>query len=228
MEDADRAIIAWLKRCPASAVIQWVDDHLIKEKPWCGSWIDVRVPDCDLNLNWIWTVIGPDDWEEEDSDLEDAAWQFIVEHDLDLHAVYDPEPPNYWYVEEFAVPKGATLSAAQEAALEKALHDGPNRSRSIRGGWSPDAISASLREWAKAYAGRDDLVFRWSPDLGPSEMVKKAEEILERIESGQEEGYDIGDGVRVSDEAMDLMLRLDPDEAAGLMDAFKRSLGRTD
>lgn len=216
-------LIDWLKSLPKNTTIEWTSDHYSIEHQHCGSWVDVRVPEVEkeLGMNWFWTIVHP----ELDDLGPEAVWQFVVDFDLDIHSVYDPEPPNYWYINEIPLKKGKGLAPDQEAELETALYEGLNRTRVMESGWSSGAISKALEVWTSKYVKRLDIKFEWNPLLGVSKLIVGAEEALDRILSGEDKGIDLGDGVRAADGVMDFFLGMDIDEAAKLTQEIKNKLG---
>lgn len=218
VDENSAQLIEWLKKQPRGAVVEWDSDHLTVDRPWCASWVDVRVPEADEycnNTSWSWTVIGRKE------DVEDF-WEFVWPHDLDYHAIFDPEPPNYWHINELVVKKGEALSPEQEIELNRVLHEGPGRTREALGAWSAEGISAALNWWAGEYAGRGDLTFSWNSDIGPSQGLLDAGEKYDEIVSGEARVYDLGGGIHASDSVMDFLVHeIPPEDAGELMDALR-------
>lgn len=225
MDKESHEIIDWLKKQPQNAVIDWATDHMEKGRPWSSGWVDVRVPamEKDLKMNWVWTIVEPDDPDDEMN--PEAIWKFAIPHDLDIYGVYDPEPPNYWYINEFIFLKGWEPSAEQMEQLKKVEQAGPNRKVVVRGGWSVAIINFTLAEWAAKHAGRPDLKFRWDFNAPESEMLRQAIDSAKRTKEGKEKTYNLGDGIQASEQAMNFMLE-DLDRAAEIMKKFKEILGK--
>jgi hypothetical protein len=220
MDEDSRHIIEWLKNRPFNAVIEWGTDHLSESQPWACSWVDVVIPGADeLKMCWVWTIVAPDD--SDAAEHPEAVWRIKLPHDLDIHGVYDAE--RYAYLNEIAVPRGLALTQKQEEALRNVAAEALHRERVLRGGWSPDAVNSALARWAVEYANRADLMFQWKPGF-QSEFLLEAKVAMERIDTGKEETYDIGDGISASAGVMDFLLA-DPERAAHLMEKFKRILG---
>ena len=212
-------LITWLKFLPKNTTIEWTSDDYSVEHPYCNRWVDIRVPQAEeeLGINWFWTIVNP----ENDDLTPEEAWQFVVKFNLDIHCIYDPTPPNYWFINEIIVKKGEELTEEEEAELETTLGDGAGRVRTIEGGWSPEAINEGLELWALLYAERPDIKFEWNPALGVSRFAIEAEERLNRILNGEEVVTDLGDGLKTTDGVMDFLLGLGIDEAAKMTKKIK-------
>lgn len=223
--DKDSALlIAWLQKQPADAMIDWASDQLSAERPWAGSWVDVLVPAIqdEHAFNWCWTVHT----DHSDFNEPDELWNFFFEHDLDVYGVFDPEPPNCWYISEISLPRGSLLAPEQDAELNRVAIEGPNRKRTMCGAWSADAISRALEGWSARYARRPDLRFKWSPEIGSSDMVQEAVAQIAKIQAGEIRGYDLGGGLRATPEFMDTLInKMAPEDAAATMKAARRIVG---
>ncbi len=204
------ALIYWLKLQEQDSVIFWATDHLSLEYPYCGSWIDVRVPEYMAAIpdsNWQFTIVHLDD---EDLD-EHMAWQFGLATDKLAWGVFDPNPPNWWYIEEVVLDKDVEPSPDLMAHLNSVANSLPNAKVVSRGVWSPAQVSEALNRWAAKYAGRGDLLFAWDVHAPISEHYQSALETMKKIEAGEANTYQIGetpDGMKImaSDQVMDFLL----------------------
>jgi hypothetical protein len=90
--------------------------------------------------------------------------------------------------------------------------------------WTPVGISAALTIWVTEHADRDDLKVRWVPDLDSpgKRTVAEAAEIAEAIDRGDQETYEMGEGVRASSAVFDFLLAMGPDEAAKLTEQVQK------
>lgn len=207
-ESESERIAAWLRVLPRGATIRWGENHALLAGAHHG-WVDVAVPAiCDaLDLNWVWTIEGPDD---ADGSPDDPT---VIELDYDLHvwAVWDPD--RRWYLEgALAEPAGTTVDLTP---LERLAGEKPGRGIQIVPAWSSDRIGRALTDWADRYAGRGDLRFEFDRSIH-SPMIDQLDEVMEAVEAGDAATYEIGPRVQVTDQVMDTLLEMDPDEAAEL------------
>lgn len=212
MDEVSHRIAGWFAGLPRENVVVWSSDHLTTEIPWTTAWIDVQIPRLQpiVEANWIFTIIGPND---SDTALSDRpSWEMIVDYDLDVHRIYDPHPPNRWFVIDIPVPLGQKLTRAQEEQLAATLHGGPDRRRDMNGGWSVACVQKAMEGWVAEFAGRHDLCFEWDAAAGPSPMLAQAINTIEQMNNGEADSYQISEGVEVSDQVMDFMLALPDDE----------------
>lgn len=218
--------IEWLQSLPAGAVVRWASDHVTAREPWGYSWVDVRVPDGGPpGMGWVWTICAfetPDDEatdgdDEADDDGPIAAWNIAWPHDLDVHGVWPPDEP--WYVNEWVAPRGAPLPKAIAAMYENfpANFGGEHI---VRVGWSAAAVTEAVAAWAAVRAGRADLHFEWDADAGPSAKLLEVAARAASLADGAPT-WDLGDGVRAVDAAMDDLLAEDPTVAARVVQAAK-------
>lgn len=223
MDAASAGIVAWLRAQPKNATIAWASDHCSAEQPWACGWVDVHVPAaCSaLKMHWIWTIVGPDNDEEMDPEV---LWAFIVPYDCEEYSVYDPEPPNQWFIDACSVPIGHLLDPREEQRLATICSAGPNRSRAVRPGWTTSALSAALTAWAATHARRTDLTFLWNPELPESVPLQRALETNARRDRGEETTYDLGGNIQASEQVMNFFLE-DPDRAAQIMREFRKATG---
>ena len=224
MDEETSVLIEWLKQLPENYTIEWASDHLSLEQFWAGSWIDVRVTELEqiLGWGWFWTIRSPAD--DRSGELPIPHWEFVAPYDLDLYAVFDPEPPNMWYIGEIPVPKGSALSVEQDVGLEQLIQAGSNRERTKEGGWSALAVSKALAKWTVDYAGRSDIQFRWNPDIGLSAMAQAAAEELSRFENGEETDYDLGGNLRATKGFIRFLTEVDqsdPSQAEEIMSVMR-------
>lgn len=203
-------LVNWLKAQEADALILWQTDHMTAEYPYCGSWVDVILPDFVEQVggsNWQFTVVHVND-----PDLEERrAWEFPLETDKMAYGVFNPNPPDFWYIEEVILNNGVERSADLVQHLDEVVSRIPGSYLSKRGVWSPAQISEGLNRWAAKYADRADLFFVWNPHAEPSPQLQQAIHTMEKIKSGEAKTYEIGetsDGLKIlaSDQAMDFLL----------------------
>jgi len=216
MDESAQKIIDWLKGLPKNTVVKWGADCMNNKQPWGRRWVDINVPEINkaLNLNWMWTIesVGRD--EEEDPDICDIAVPF----DLDIHTACESGGPEEF--KSFSVLRGTSLSLEQKGELDRLVNDGEGeRMIYTEGGWSSEAISAALQQWVVTHANRPDIQFTWNPDAPESAILQEARAIAEEVTEGAKT-YDLGDGVRASEQMMDTLLE-DPNTAAHIIEKIK-------
>jgi len=224
--DADSEIlIEYLRRLPADEVVPWASDHLGADEPWATRWVDVRTVDPDApDTSWAWTILGPDDPDECDPE---QLWCFSWPYDLDVYELWEaPTPPRIMprLLHEVPIARGRSLPDRVDRAL-RAAADQPDRDMAVFGGWSVDALGDALHDWTTRNADRGDLRFRWDPSAEESETLQTV-----RTRAASDGPFrDLGDGLVIHDEALDELLRLDPDEAAEIeehvQDVLRRARG---
>lgn len=222
MDEESRATIDYLRSLPAGAAVRWSSHHVSRRQPWTTKWVDVRIEDAEgPRMNWVWTIIGPDD--PEGTDLQ-TLWQFVVDYDLDVHVVRDPAggPANEWPCRR-GDPVPERIRKGDPPLAERiGGRDG------VLGGWTVEAIERALARWATTHAGRPDLRFVWDPDAEPYEAIRRAAERARAIDRGAPV-WDLGDGLIAAEGFVEDVLATDPDawpeivEAA--RDARRRWLG---
>lgn len=167
MDDESRRIVEYLGGLPHGAAVRWSTHHLTADEPWASRWVDVRIDDDVLRMNWVWTILGEDD---PDGPSPNQLWDFVWPFDLDVHEVWDPvRPPKVVgeRVGSWVVPRGAP--APKDAA--DALRDAPRgveRTHVVLGGWSAETIGDAIAHWTATHAGRPDLRFEWDPEGEPT------------------------------------------------------------
>ncbi len=205
-EIVTQKIVNWLCYLPEGYVIRWNSDHLSPERPYSFSWVDVNIPQIEEihSWNWTFTIVS----EEEKSDDDPLAdWVIPLKENFTVYGVYDPQI--HWFSLEIPVFTGQ-LSEAARLTLDKES-DRTGREIQELPSWSASWVSKALEDWAKKFAGRDDLVFTWDPTLGPSKMLQAAEEVIKTIDLTKT--YEITPGVKVTEGVMDLLIREFLDES---------------
>lgn len=146
-------VIVWVRGLAADAVVRWGDDGESPAPDVHYSHVDVFLVDVDLGLNWVWTIIGPD---HDDDDESSDPMTIVAEFDVDIWQVREPDR---WYLDQPTVitRRGEQPSGPQRENLDAAV-DG-DRTLDCRGGWTTSAIHATLAEWMVARAGRTDIEF---------------------------------------------------------------------
>jgi len=206
-------LVAYLKTLPLDATIEWGDHSSNAEFPYNSGWVDILVPELLklLNWRWIWTIKDPnfkEDWEEETPD-----WTIQLDPDVVIHGIWDEEI--HWYKNEQALDLD---SLPDPEFMEQKGYCG-------RPGWTYEVINGALSAWCSKYANRADIKFVHSDDIEDPE-VNKAKEEIERIKSGEEEGYVIyidpqtGYQLQVTESVMDTLLE-DPDLSADVVEKMK-------
>lgn len=180
--------------------LHWSSEPLSQEEPWARSWADIYVPEiCEpMNTNWLVTMLPCHEPESMflpyDSYLLLGTRATLHRPGLDPLPVADP---------------GDTLRRD-----EWQTEDGYRVPV-----WSMEFLEEATRGWLRAESGYDfDLLFS---EEAPSPIFREAEEALQRVQSGQEDTFDLGDGIVVSSGAMDELLR-DPEMAGRVMRQLKR------
>jgi hypothetical protein len=213
LSDADR-IGNWAKVQSVGSLLRWTDDSMGPGRPYGQGWMDVRaLVDEDLGLNWWWTVVAPGDPE---ANVDDAT-TLVVAPDLDVYSVLDLEggAETCW-----AVPAGQAPAGEVMRALEAARDAGSEIP--WRPGWTPEIVSAALRDWLVEHAGRGDM--RVVAVLDPP-LSAMADEALRRLDAYKQAGldaYDLGDGVMAVGPAVDELLAEGPEVAGEVLGSIKR------
>ena len=203
------------KNVPVGSTLRWGDNHAnIGPEHVHTGWIDVQIPaiERDLHWSWVWTVVGVDD---DDGDLNDTCIR--VASDVTVWQGWDPEAR--WWDDSFFVftEPDAELPESSLALFEILPNPRP--------GWTVTAVIAALSRWCTTFIGRSDVTFEFD-DAILSGDVEVVAQILESIESGDSETYEMAPGIRASSAVMDFLLELDVEEAAGISNAIVEQLSR--
>ena len=91
-------------------------------------------------------------------------------------------------------------------------------------GWSADAITATLQNWVAIHTGRVDVRFRWDPTSAPSRFVDlvRIEASADRPTADRDDVYQVGPGVYATGAMFDLLLALEPADAARVSASLAR------
>lgn len=185
--DEGTSIRDWLAALPANAEIAWNDNHIgagfIHAT---ASWLDIQVPmaEKDLSLNWIWTidvVEDPDhyDFENDGGDawVKSEGYIFIVcdteKHVLLALACYDD----------------GRVGEVPKAEVDHLVSSWGPITKGKHPVWlchfaDMQKINQALVGLATE-GGRPDISFRYEPEIGPSPMLQDAEEMVEKLRSGE-------------------------------------------
>lgn len=142
-------VAAWLRALPPDAVVAWFDDAMGAGRPFTHGWVDVQVHALEqaCGLNWVWTVVAPD----EEPDGVDEGMTIRLAPDV-----------------EVLVGEGDDGSRARPLTVGR-----PRPDEGWQPGWSVAALDAALARWARVVAGRRDVSFRWAPEHGSSRMLAR-------------------------------------------------------
>jgi len=157
MDRDSELLIAYLRSQSPGAFVPWISPQFESGTPWSTQGVDVRIVDEEAPApRWAWTIVGPDQVDELDPE---ELWCFAWPPDVDVHEVWEtPLPPHtaQQFVLEVALSRDnepTELSPSQQGLV-------------VHPGWTSDAVSAALMNWATVHAGRDDLHFFWDDIVG--------------------------------------------------------------
>lgn len=227
---------AIIKDAPEGFRLSWADNAISPERPWGASWVDAYVPEiCEkAGIGWLVTIVSSaemketlekneDRWDEVGMDF-DATLEILRGEEYPERVVYrygDQETEfdwlsffNYKDDKDFSVEdvNSFDIDFIHAVRPTDAIEIRDGKEWIVRPVWSPKGISSRLSQWVKEIFGFD-IEFFWGGEAGLTPSGQEAKETLERIRSGEEETYDIGNGIRASGSAMDFLLE-DPDRAA--------------
>lgn len=221
-------IVDTLKNLPAHTALSWCDMHQ-KLAPGIhsASWVDVFEPTvCEAaGIGWAWTINNPTSWDpawgamwtpEHPATIEGAT-QIALTPNRSVWGVIDPEGYGGELLPEPRVVTGFDLQPdpASQELLETVAREVGSTIDS-RTGWTSDAINTVLRQWVTAFAHRPDLTFIEDENqTQPRNEALKA--VIERLDAGEEETYQLGERVTVASSALDTLLSLDPADSAEIM-----------
>lgn len=190
--------MCWLRALPHAAVVPWGDDHAGEDAPVCVGWVDVIVPPLQAValMNWVWTVLPPDD---EDVDPSDPL------------VIVLPEDVDTWERHSDTGPVRLTADP-QEPGWRR------------RRGWTPTAVSRALEAWTAHHAGRSDVTFRWDPAM-VSPMAQELQSRFDASDRGSSASFFLGRtahgaDIVIEEGAMDDLLRLPLEDAAMITNAL--------
>jgi hypothetical protein len=215
--DSDFARLAteWLTGLPYGATVRWGHDLATPADGVHTGWIDVFVPEAcaKTGCNWLICILSPDD---EDAGVADGVETVTAAQDTAIRGAWE----HFDWVPGSIVQLGCH---AGDDLVETAA--GMVRTRPA---WTTGALNAALSKWAARLAGRGDVRWVFDRDLTTS-LAFTAATVAERIADGDEETFDLGDGVLVSSTAFDALLDAGPDVAADITSALKDAVvpGRT-
>jgi hypothetical protein len=201
-----RQVVRWLRTLPEGATITWSSAALTPKRPFACLWAGIYVPDCPASsrFGWIWSVARAIPRDRRD----DPLW-IHAESDLEIFSYGVPGTAPV--LVEWSVPAGSDW---RPPAITAPLPEGGRWLRS--GGWSPDAISATLAAWAVEHAGRADLVVQWDPVASQAKVVDLNHLRIDLDVPGGDgdDLYQLGPGSYITGSVLDSLLALDPWEAA--------------
>lgn len=212
-------LIQWLDATyPEGATIRWFMDNRVESGAVTG-WIDVCIQGMEvLDLNWVWSIYGPDERNDDEVDPSDIC----LAHDKELHVVapfegYEPTG------EEPVVVTEAHEAPTEEQVWELCANLG-DREIITYPAWSVWAVNNALANWCLEHIRKGYIfVLDEDPEL-LSPLAQEAVRALEDYESGKVPGYDLGDGIIASEATMDYLLSLDPSESAELTAELKEAV----
>ena len=220
MRRSTREFLSWIRDRPHREEILWHSVALSADEPWAGGWVDIGVAafrsssvgGCGL------TFVPP----HHRSALFTPG-NYALPRDLDVHAVYDPNPPHRWFVADIAVPKGERPTESQEAELTAALNERPGRTRGVRGGWSIGTLTRGIAEWTARHTGRHDLHWTWNSSW---RLPPGLETLLSAIGDGIEPTFQLDRRVGASEQAFDTLVNLITRDTLPIRPASARSPGQ--
>jgi hypothetical protein len=223
-------IVEWLRLRPQDAILSWGDMHVMVQDVHTG-WVDVVI--CEAygaedapKYHWFWTIDGPPDARDEFATPLDERSDTIITLDYDAALWRTWDHSALWWRDEPVVRTDA--SATELTADQLALFAGSTEEPIANFGWSTGHIDRALTAWCAKYAERGDLTFAYDPKYFPGgdERADELDNLADAILSGEAPSYEIADGIRVSDQVMDLFLSQDPTDAAELSNEIVTRLSR--
>ena len=75
-------LINYINNLPLNTIIYWGDNSASLEKPFCGEWIDVIIPEIQefLGWIWIWTIENPSSFKRFYLNVLDLQLLFLHQH----------------------------------------------------------------------------------------------------------------------------------------------------
>ena len=187
----------WERDC---RTLEWSSEPLSQKAPWTSGWADIYVPQiCEpLEMNWLVTMLPHK--EPESMLLPYDSHLLLAEEPLLVRPGHDPlpveDPGDVFHREEWLCEEGYRVPV-----------------------WSMDFLGRATANWLLEETGyRFEMVFS-SEARAP--IFEEASDTLQRVQDGEEETFDLGDGIFVSSSAMDELLR-DPEMAARVLRELKR------
>jgi hypothetical protein len=212
--DVFRQVVAWLRGLPQGSDVAWSSPALTTSRPFATLWAGVRVEGCPAarRFGWIWSFarVVPRDRRL------DPLW-IQAPPDLQIHTygIAGKTP----VLLEWARPVGEPWVAP---TIPEPL---PRGGRWLRtSAWSAEAITETLRNWAAIHAGRVDITFHWDPSSAPSRFIDlvRIEAAADRPNADRDDVYQVGAGVYATGAVFDLLLSLDPTDAARVAASLSR------
>ena len=222
-------LINYINNLPLNTIIYWGDNSASLEKPYCGEWIDVIVPEIQefLGWNWIWTIESPFSFnclKEEfvnsggnpETFMEEhacASETIFIESNVVIHGIWDTEL--HWWKDEIILPYGEVPSSDYMY----------NPNYDFRPGWTVEYISETLSKWCLNFCNRSDIKFEWS-SLIEDPLFVQLEEDYENINIYKEsytlyEDPKTGWKISATNQVMDVLLSQDGDTSASVMETMK-------
>lgn len=161
-------------------------------RPWVGA----MVPDLEVPRAWVWDVVTPED-RADDASLRADPMALSVSQDLVLVEIGRGAHPAGRV--RLQVP---VTSCPESIDVPLSALPGPPWTVDLCTGWSTAAIDAAVDQWAVAHVGRQAVAPR------PDDVM----ELTDRFE--------VGEGLFITGDAFDRLLRLDPSHAAVITGTF--------
>ncbi len=210
-----RQVVGWIRSLPEGSVVPWSSPAMSPSRPFATLWAGVRVDDCPAasRFGWIWSFARavPRDRRF------DPLW-VQAPADLEIHAYGVPDHAPVLL--EWAVPIG---SGWRPPAIPEPL---PVNGRWLRTmAWSVEQITRTLSNWVILHTGRTDITFVWDPAANPVRMIDlvRLETAADTIGSDHDEFYQLGTTTYATGPVLDLLLQLDPAQAAEIAAVFSGS-----
>lgn len=214
-----QVIVTWARELPAGQTFTWYDNAMaIHPGAQRASWIDVHNDQASTRtgLGWLATIVTPEDEDAEYSWPEFPSTIIALEPDCLIWCTDDAEnmfnPANSILTALDAVPQKKDMDILIEQA-------GPNGQVLCEKGWTYQTINKAIASWLKDISGKD-LNVEFDPN-GVSDYLVELIEQVEDIKHEREGTYLIGIGedgteIRASENFMNAMIELGPDDAADL------------
>jgi hypothetical protein len=212
--DVFRQVVAWLRCLPESTEVPWSSPALTPSRPFATLWAGVRVDGCPAacRFGWIWSFAR------------------AVPRDRRLDPVWIQAPPDL-QIHTYGIPGRSpvllewarpTDDPWRAPTIPEPL---PRNGRWLRtAGWSADAITATLENWVAIHTGRTDVRFRWDPTSSPNRLIDlvRLESAADRPTADRDDVYQVSPGVYATGAMFDLLLALEPADAARVTASLAR------
>ena len=232
-----------LESLPQNSTINWSHDNFrISPYGVIANYLDVYVPElCDpVGINWLLTI-NNHIIDQNDNDfvfpLTESTFELIktklykeyqknlLTHDEiflnpDKYMLATKDSLNQWYQSSNQPLHNITYPT--QPNLDKILLSNDlnevtvNPKDTFLPTWSYEMINQYLQEWAFQISGRQDLYFQFIETLDTPLL-----DHLKKIDLENEKLYDIGDNIKVTDQAFDTLLKMDEKDSVALIKKLK-------